>query len=114
LIPYLLAVVLLIRWRGIEGAALAWTARVWLDGILMFWLSRRLRPTIRVAPVGFGLLTGVSVAGFLLVTVPRSLPGKGVLLTAVVLLYYLLAWVALLTPGERGAVRDRFRLSPAP
>jgi len=114
LIPYLLAVVFLIRWRGIEGAALAWTARVWLDGIMMFWLSRRLLPAIRMVPSRYALLTGVSLSGFLLVAFPTSLAVKIALLAVVVLLFYLLAWVALLTPGERGAVRDRVRLSPAP
>ncbi|GAB4246156.1 MAG: O13/O129/O135 family O-antigen flippase [Deltaproteobacteria bacterium] len=114
LIPYLLAVVFLIRWRGIEGAALAWTARVWLDGIMMFRLSRRLLPAIRMVPSRYVLLTAVSVAGFLTVAVPTSLPVKIALLAVVVLIFYLLAWVALLTPRERGAVRERIRFSPAP
>jgi O-antigen/teichoic acid export membrane protein len=114
LLPYLLAAIFLIRWGGIEGAALAWTARAWLDGIMMFWLSRRLLPAIRMVPSGYALLAGVSFSGFLLVAVPTSLTVKIALLAGVVLLFYLLAWVALLTPGERGAIRDRVRLSPAP
>jgi O-antigen/teichoic acid export membrane protein len=114
LIPYLTIVVLLIRWRGIGGAALAWTIRVWLDGIVMFCLSRRLLPSIRVSSSGYGLLTGISVMGFLLVTAPRSLPGKGALLSVVVALHLLLTWVAVLTPGDRRAVLDRIRHSPAP
>ena len=34
----------LIGTRGIEGAAIAWTARVTVDALLMFWLARRFLP----------------------------------------------------------------------
>src|ERR1700678_735918 len=65
---YLLALFLLIRSRGIEGAALAWTARVCFDAVLLFVLPSFLReqqPALRfrtsalvaLAPIFLGCAT---------------------------------------------------------
>ncbi len=109
LVPYLLALVSLIRWRGIEGAALAWIARVWVDGVLMFWLSRRILPSIRMAGTRFSLLSGIALAGFALAAVPSSMPGKIGLLAASFGFFYPAVWFSVLTPEERVAVRGRLR-----
>src|SRR6185436_13175391 len=41
---YFAAAWLLIRWRGVEGAALAWSLRTTLDAAFMFFFARRIVP----------------------------------------------------------------------
>lgn len=39
LLPYLALLWAALAWKGAVGAALAWSARVWVDTVLMFWAS---------------------------------------------------------------------------
>lgn len=59
---YLLAAWLLIRARGVEGAALAWTLRVTVDAVAMFVIARRLVPLSAASEyLRSWLLIGISV-----------------------------------------------------
>jgi O-antigen/teichoic acid export membrane protein len=47
-VPFYLGLVWwLVESRGLEGAALAWTARVAVDAVIMFWLAARVVPEVR-------------------------------------------------------------------
>jgi O-antigen/teichoic acid export membrane protein len=108
---YLVAVGWLIVAFGIEGAAIAWVARVSVDLIVLLALTLRIMPasapTVRQIVWTLGLALGtVAVA-----TLPDSLPIKAavVLLTFAALIPAV--WYFFLTPAERAVVvRRRKRL----
>jgi O-antigen/teichoic acid export membrane protein len=95
-VPYLALLWVLVRLRGIEGAAMAWTARAAVDALLLFWAARPL-----VGPVGGvvrrgALLAvaagGVSAAGY-------AFPGPGPRAAAAAAALALGAVVLLRWPG---------------
>lgn len=98
---YLLLLWWLIRTHGIEGAAIAWSARVAVDALFLFALARRFVPggsrigLRTVLPLAMGLL----VIG--LVTRLQSFAVKGVFLLGTILCFALVAWFQILTPEER-------------
>ncbi len=96
----------LIGTRGIEGAAIAWTARVTADALILFALARRFLPgkgPIRLRtvllPVG-ALLTLVLAA---LVQGPIV---KGLFLLGTILGFVLVTWFRILTPEERALAQS--------
>ena len=110
---YLLALWLLIRAHGIEGAAVAWLARVMVDALALFLLARgRLRSQTR--GVGSAALGG---GGALLILVVGALiPGLVARLcfaAAALALFALLAWRHVARPGMR-ALLEPGQASPTP
>lgn len=68
---YLLALWFLMRAFGIEGAAIAWTLRVTFDTLGLFWLGRRVVPSIRVPSLqAMGVITVASLGVGLLALEP--------------------------------------------
>ena len=104
---YLLAVWLLIRARGIEGAALAWTLRVAVDALVLFVMAaRRLGPEGRAHRAT--LATGL--AGLVLLLAGAFVPG----LTARIafgavqaLAFAAIAWRFVINPGRRVLLEAR-------
>jgi O-antigen/teichoic acid export membrane protein len=92
----------LIAARGIEGAAMAWTARTALDLLLFFaaagWILPGSRPAVvrlaRVLPLSLLLLAACALPGGAAVRV--------VLLMAVAGVLVVVAWRRVLTPEEKG------------
>lgn len=73
---YLLAVVLLVRSHGIEGAAFAWTLRAVLDCVLLLGTALHLNPEARAAthrPV-WAVVAGATVVTLVAATVPAAMP----------------------------------------
>jgi O-antigen/teichoic acid export membrane protein len=65
LVPFLLSVWGLMKLAGLPGAAVAWSLRVTLDGMLLYWLSGCLsRDTARLLPAA-GLMLGSTVFALL-------------------------------------------------
>jgi len=101
---YLAAVWFLTKWLGIEGTAIAWTARVTLDAALLFFFAQRLLPH----KPGFLLKLAATVAGGLLVlygaTLPDTLVMKAALLTIGGIVFGLVGWFWGLEREERDFV----------
>ena len=91
----------LIRTRGIEGAAIAWTTRVVIDALLLYMLSKRFLPG--KSPIR--LRTALALAMALLVlALAAQLQGpvvKGAFLLGTIVCFVLVAWFRILTPEER-------------
>jgi len=103
---YLAAAWWLIEMRGIEGAAMAWTARVAVDACVLFVMATRLLPeshgvfrrTFVAAVAGLATLGVAFVPSFLLV--------KGLFLVATLSVYILAGWQLLLSAAERDSLRS--------
>jgi O-antigen/teichoic acid export membrane protein len=91
LVPFLASVWGLMKLAGLPGAALAWSLRVTLDGMLLYWLSGCLsRDTLRLLPAAV-LMLGCSVIALL---VPMSLAVSAVAAAAMGVLFMALGLVA--------------------
>jgi len=91
----------LVNTRGIEGAAIAWSARVAVDAMLLFGLAKRFLP----GKNGIRLRTAVLLAMALLVlALAALLEGpivKSFFLLGTTLCFVFVAWFRVLTPEER-------------
>jgi len=98
---YLLMLWPLVRYHGIEGAAIAWVARVSLDALLLFAFAHWLLPhkPRLLAWLTAGVLGALVILA--IATLPHSLPVRGMLLFVVLLALALASWLRLLDPAER-------------
>lgn len=105
--PYLLAAWLLIRGRGIEGAALAWTARTALDFVLFFAAGRALLPdsAALVRRLVWALAATLPLLGLgaLPLGLAFRLPLLGVVLTAALVV----VWRVVLRAEEKALLLGR-------
>ncbi len=109
--PYLAALWTLLILRGIEGAAIAWTARALIDMLLLFVLAFRrvpvsagnIRRTASVIALSFLVLA--------LAALPAHLATKAVFLAVAVAAFAFTAWFVLLSDDERALGRQRLRLA---
>lgn len=60
--PYLVLLWFCVDWFGLVGAAVAWSARVWSDGVLLFWASGFGQARALVTPMVI-VLSAIGVAG---------------------------------------------------
>ncbi len=91
----------LIRARGIEGAAIAWSARVAIDALLLFVMAKRFLPGKRPIRLRTASLPATA---FLILALAAVLEGpivKGVFLLGTILCFVFVAWFRILTPEER-------------
>jgi O-antigen/teichoic acid export membrane protein len=91
----------LISTRGIEGAAIAWTARTAADALFLFGLAKRFLPGRRPIRLRAALLP---VVALLIVALAALLQGpivKGFFLIGTILCFVLVTWFRILTPEER-------------
>ncbi len=91
----------LVSTRGIEGAAIAWTARVAVDALFLFGLAKRYLPGKGPIRLQTALLP---VAALLILALATLLQGpivKGFFLLGTILCFALVAWFRVLTPEER-------------
>jgi O-antigen/teichoic acid export membrane protein len=103
---YLLAVWLLTNHFGIEGTAIAWTIRVIVDCVLLFWAVDRFVgrvPRARTTLIGIGSIAAVFAVNMLNISLPLKLTASLFELT----LYVLVTWFVLLGPKERAFLRKR-------
>jgi O-antigen/teichoic acid export membrane protein len=91
----------LIRTRGIEGAAIAWTTRVTVDAFLLFLLAKRLLPGMSPMRLQAALLPA---SALLILTLAAWIQGpivKVFFLLGTILCFVLVTWFRILTPEER-------------
>jgi O-antigen/teichoic acid export membrane protein len=111
---YLAALWWLTKTHGIEGAAIAWTARATFDAIVLLALAKRLLP-VRVPLSSKTVLLAVSAFVTLgLAAVLQGLVLKGFFLLATILTFSLVAWFVLLSREERNLALGfrRFWVNP--
>ncbi len=106
---YLLAVVWLIKAYGIEGAAIAWVARVTIDTILLFAMAQRLlRASLSI--IGRRVLAMVSTLLIMaLATIPVDLYTKSIFLLISLLAFSFAAWFLILSHEERTLLASKLK-----
>jgi len=92
---------------GILGAAIAWTGRVALDGVLLLWLSSRFlgNNTLLLKRIAGGLLAalgGLAIPLLVTGTVPRA----GVVFV-ILTMFVVMAWFVVLGEDERASIEGR-------
>jgi len=86
---------------GIEGAAIAWTARVAFDSLILFVLAKQFLP-IRIPFSSQTILLEVlALVTLALATIPQNLMSKGAFFLMIVFSFSLCAWFLVLSPEER-------------
>jgi O-antigen/teichoic acid export membrane protein len=101
---------LFVLWRcialwGIEGAAIAWTARVTVDAVALFILAKRFLPDGARGELRTGVLAFTALLVLVLGAVPQGFLSKTVFLSVATLGFLLIAWFRLLAPEERSFTR---------
>jgi O-antigen/teichoic acid export membrane protein len=98
---YLFALWWLSRTHGIEGAAIAWTARVFIDAFALFAMSKRfLRHGTHLSPQTSVVLIS-SLAVLALAAQVQDLIFKGIFLLLTILVFVLATWFVVFSPEER-------------
>jgi O-antigen/teichoic acid export membrane protein len=98
---YLVLLWMLIRGRGIEGAAIAWSSRIAIDSLLLFGIARKILPGKNPMSFRTILLPALSLLALGLATVLQGAIVKGVFLLATMLIFAYVTWSMVLTPEER-------------
>ena len=98
---YLATLWWLTRRHGIEGAAIAWTARAIVDALVLFVLAKRFLPARVPLSSQTILLAVLALASLAIATVLQGLVLKGAFLLLTILSFALCAWFLVLSPEER-------------
>jgi O-antigen/teichoic acid export membrane protein len=108
--PYLLFLVLLVKSHGIEGAAIAWTVRVIVDAVVLFFFACRLLP--RGQEFLWRLVFGIAAALliFYVGTLPHALAFRSGFVVTVLLVFGVASWFWAFSLEERTLL---LRLRPA-
>jgi O-antigen/teichoic acid export membrane protein len=96
----------LVHADGIEGAALAWSARTVLDALVLFLMAKRFLPARSPMPSKTKGLLAAATATLLLAVLPQELMPKVAFLLVAILSFVLVTWFLILTPEERSLARD--------
>jgi O-antigen/teichoic acid export membrane protein len=110
---YLFALWWAIENHGIVGAAIAWTGRVILDGVLLFWLSSDFLGDnallLKRMTTGLLLALGALAAPLLIV----DLFQRAVVVLLIFAAFVPIAWFLVLAGEERASIKGRFGWSGA-
>jgi len=92
----------LVSTQGIEGAAIAWTARVAVDALFLFGMAKHYLPSKGPTRLQTALLPAAALLILALAaTLPQGPIVKGFFLVGTILCFALVAWFRVLTPEER-------------
>jgi O-antigen/teichoic acid export membrane protein len=105
---YIPAMAVLLHTFGIEGGAIAWSARAGIDFLLRFWLACRLFPQLRDAAADVLKLLAFTTLALGLPSLGTGISGKLAWVTAAVVLVGLFAWRFTLSPDEKDFATRRF------
>ncbi|MDR3635939.1 MAG: flippase [Isosphaeraceae bacterium] len=105
--PYLVAAWFLIAGRGIEGAALAWTARTAFDLVLFFWASRVVLPEGTTVVRSLLRALGLGLPVLAVCALPARVEVRAALLLVALSGFAAIVWKRALSPGEKGLVLSR-------
>jgi O-antigen/teichoic acid export membrane protein len=96
----------LIGRRGIEGAAIAWSARAVFDALAMFVVARRFLPAGSPMSSKTKLLLAAALVVLILATLPQGLLLKAGFLLMAILGFIFVTWFLILTPEERSFAQN--------
>jgi O-antigen/teichoic acid export membrane protein len=103
---YLLVLWWAIQNHGIIGAAIAWTGRVTLDGVLLFWVSSRfVGDTVLLKRMIVGIL--VALGGLLVPLLEDTIIPKAITLLLIMIVFVAITWFVVLVKGERQSIKAR-------
>jgi O-antigen/teichoic acid export membrane protein len=111
---YVLAFWGLINGFGVEGAAMAWTARVAVDAVLLFALLYRLGLIGLGSALAIARPAALSVAVFLVAVQIDGLVAKASFFSAVIVAFGIVGWFRILELQERAMLRSRLSLLVRP
>ena len=100
---YLVAAWLLIRSRGIEGAAVAWAGRTAVDLALYLGAARRVLPESGPPVRGVWLGVAAAVAALAAAAAPTTTAGRAAVAAVAAAAFAAAAWTRLLTAAERAS-----------
>lgn len=106
---YLASVWLLTRHFGIRGTAIAWTIRVIVDGVLLFWVADRLLDRSLRLDVVMGSVTAI-LSVFAVAMTEMNLAIKLVGYLLVLAFFFAITWLVLLINERQLWARSRERL----
>ena len=91
----------LIGTRGIQGAAIAWVARVAVDGLFLFGLGRRYLANNNSVRLGTVLLPAMALLILALAAWIQGPVVKSLFLLGTIVCFVFVTWFRILTPEER-------------
>jgi O-antigen/teichoic acid export membrane protein len=103
---YLIALWWLTKAYGIEGAAIAWTARAAADALVLFAMAKRFLQVDSSFRKQTTLLVAIAFATLALAALPQGLMLKGIFLLVTILGFVLIAWFLVLSPEERNLAQS--------
>jgi O-antigen/teichoic acid export membrane protein len=106
---YLIAVWWLIHAYGINGAAIAWVARVAVDALILFAMAIRFLPGCEYIMRRPVLIMVIALTTFGAATLPEGVTIKAIFLFLTLLVFGLGAWFQILSPKERETVQNRLK-----
>lgn len=106
---YLLALWWLIRNLGITGAAIAWTLRVGVDMLILFFLSSRMLPGGGPRLKKTALVGGIMLVACAMATLPASGPMELLFLSVTLAAFVVLGWFFVLQERERMIIQRLLR-----
>jgi O-antigen/teichoic acid export membrane protein len=86
---------------GVEGAAMAWAARVAVDALLLFRLARRFLLIKRPIRLRTGVLPAMAMLTLALAALLQGPIVKALFLLGTILCFVLVTWFRILSPAER-------------
>lgn len=106
---YLIAVWWMIMSYGIEGAAVAWVARMTVDALILFTMTKRLLTNAAVSMWRMVFVIGAVISIFITAVLLTGTAMK-VLFTLLILLVFILAtWFFILAPEEKSLLQNRLK-----
>jgi O-antigen/teichoic acid export membrane protein len=96
----------LVRTNGIEGAAIAWSARGAIDTLLMFGLAKRFLPVKGPMRLRAALLPTMALLILALAALLQGPIVKSIFLLGTIVSFVLVTWFRILTPEERSLVES--------
>ena len=115
---YIVVVWLLVSHYGISGAAVAWTLRVALDALLLFWATFRICDfPLRILEANGAVLAGISLlilagAGYGMKTIASdfSIYSQLLIMTVLLILFAWIVWGHVLDGSDRGVFLKMMKL----
>ena len=107
---YLFAVWWLIGAYGIEGAAIAWVARVAVDALILFAMATRFLPRGATIMGRMAFTITMALLALGVATVPEDIAMKALFLLLTLVIFVMGTWFLLLVPEERNVVKRRLKI----
>jgi O-antigen/teichoic acid export membrane protein len=97
----------LIRSHGIEGAAIAWSARTIFDALALFVIAGRFLPSKPQSAARTKILSAAAAITLFLAVLPHDPIHKMAFLVSAIAVFVPVTWFMILTPEERSFARVR-------